>query len=114
MDEMLKYQAPGFNAVVVCLIATMATDSGFAQLPDPAIERPGLVGDTLLDIQSPIPPMEQERDFFNASLHVEGLSEQEFSQKIAAIYASLLEDQEPLGAEFEAIWDANTDQLYES
>lgn len=26
----------------------------------------------------------------------------------------LLQDQEPLGAEFEAIWDANLDDLYES
>ncbi len=37
-----------------------------------------------------------------------------FGQQIAEIYALLLEGQEPLGAEFEAIWDANVDSLYEA
>ena len=30
------------------------------------------------------------------------------------VYDSLLQGQEPLGAEFEAIWDANVAELYES
>jgi len=36
-----------------------------------------------------------------------------FEREIAGVYASLSEGQEPLGAEFEAIWDANVDSLYE-
>ena len=32
---------------------------------------------------------------------------------MAPIYDSLLKGQEPLGAEFEAIWDANVGNLYE-
>ncbi|MCY4265713.1 MAG: hypothetical protein OXE78_12795 [Gammaproteobacteria bacterium] len=40
--------------------------------------------------------------------------ETSFDQKIADVYAMLTEGQESLGAEFEAIWDANVDQLYES
>jgi hypothetical protein len=37
-----------------------------------------------------------------------------FGQQVAEIYALLLERQEPLGGEFEAIWDANVDSLYEA
>ena len=33
---------------------------------------------------------------------------------MAPVYESLLKDQEPLGAEFEAVWDANVGDLYES
>lgn len=32
---------------------------------------------------------------------------------MAPVYDSLLKGQEPLGAEFEAIWDANVADLYE-
>ena len=35
-------------------------------------------------------------------------------RKHADVYASMLQGQEPLGAEFEAIWDANVAGLYES
>mgnify|MGYP000945778106 CR=1 FL=1 len=38
----------------------------------------------------------------------------DFAREIAGLYADLLEGQEPLGAEFEAIWDANVDELYET
>ena len=37
-----------------------------------------------------------------------------FGQVIATIYASLLDNQVPLGAEFEAVWDDNLSQLFES
>lgn len=37
-----------------------------------------------------------------------------FEQGIADVYAILSKDQEPLGAEFEAVWDANAAQLYNS
>ena len=39
---------------------------------------------------------------------------QEFGQKIASVYAALAEGQKPLGKEFESVWDANIEQLYES
>lgn len=42
------------------------------------------------------------------------VSEVDFAREISKFYANLLEGQEPLGAEFEAVWDENTDILYES
>jgi len=36
-----------------------------------------------------------------------------FANGIAQIYASLLDGQEPLGSDFEKIWDENTGYLYE-
>ena len=33
---------------------------------------------------------------------------------MAPVYADLMKGQEPLGAEFEAIWDANVADLYEA
>lgn len=38
----------------------------------------------------------------------------DFAKDIASIFAVLSEGQEPLGAEFEAVWDANVDSLYQS
>lgn len=38
----------------------------------------------------------------------------DFAREIASIFASLSEGQQPLGAEFEAVWDANVDTLYQS
>lgn len=38
----------------------------------------------------------------------------EFAQRVARLYANLAEGQEPLGREFEEIWDAHADDLYES
>lgn len=38
----------------------------------------------------------------------------DFAQEIASIFASLSDGQVPLGAEFEAVWDANADSLYQS
>lgn len=40
--------------------------------------------------------------------------QQEFAHRISAVYATLLEKQESLGADFEAVWDENVDRLYES
>jgi hypothetical protein len=37
-----------------------------------------------------------------------------FAREIAKVYAALSDGQEPLGAEFEAVWDANVDSLYEA
>ena len=37
-----------------------------------------------------------------------------FVKEIADIYSALAESQEPLGSEFEAVWDSNVESLYES
>lgn len=37
-----------------------------------------------------------------------------FGQVITTIYATLLDNQVSFGAEFEAVWDDNVSQLYES
>ena len=37
-----------------------------------------------------------------------------FAAEIASVYAALSDTQGPLGSEFEAVWDANVDHLYES
>ena len=37
-----------------------------------------------------------------------------FYEELAEIYLNLVSNQERLGAEFEAIWDANINELYES
>ena len=39
---------------------------------------------------------------------------QHIEQEISQVFASLSEGQEPLGSEFEAVWDENLDVLYES
>jgi hypothetical protein len=51
--------------------------------------------------------------YFEKSLKF-GSTAQDFADSVARVYASLLQGQEPLGAEFEAIWDANVADLYES
>lgn len=38
---------------------------------------------------------------------------EDFASEIAAVYASLSEGQEPLGKDFETVWDTNVDKLYE-
>ena len=42
------------------------------------------------------------------------VADEEFAREIASVFATLSEGQEPLGPEFEAVWDANVDVLYES
>ena len=39
---------------------------------------------------------------------------QHIEQEISQVFASLSEGQEPLGYEFEAVWDENLDVLYQS
>jgi hypothetical protein len=41
------------------------------------------------------------------------MTREELDAEIAAIYKSLAERQERLGAEFEAVWAANIEELYE-
>ncbi len=44
----------------------------------------------------------------------ERISDREFSHRVASVYASLLADQQPLGAEFERVLMGGLGQLYES
>lgn len=50
--------------------------------------------------------------FFDSSI-VE-MTDKGFAREIASVFATISEGQEPLGAEFEAVWDGNVDTLYES
>ena len=53
--------------------------------------------------------------FFEKSLAIAPTTiSYDFAQEIASIFASLSEGQQPLGAEFEAVWDANLDALFQS
>lgn len=45
---------------------------------------------------------------------ISDLNSGSFAGRISEFYASLLKGQEPLGLEFESVWDANVDKLYES
>lgn len=53
--------------------------------------------------------------FFETSRAAEPkMDRHDFAQEIARVFASLSEGQEPLGSEFEAVWDENLDVLYQS
>jgi len=53
--------------------------------------------------------------FFEASLESDdSFSTNNFAEKIAAVYETLLEGQEPLGREIEEVWDKSIGELYES
>jgi len=53
--------------------------------------------------------------FFEKSIAImPATTSHDFAQEIASVFASLSEGQEPLGVEFEAVWDANVDALYQS
>jgi hypothetical protein len=51
--------------------------------------------------------------YFERSLKFSA-TEQDFADSVAGVYATLLQGQEPLGPDFEAIWDANVADLYEA
>ncbi len=42
------------------------------------------------------------------------VTDEKFAKEIASVFAILSRGQEPLGAEFESVWDDNVDTLYES
>jgi len=55
--------------------------------------------------------------FFENSLSTDtqlSQTPQNFTNQLVSIFTKLCEDQIPLGSEFEAIWDANIPELYES
>ncbi len=86
-----------------------------------------VIGDlTLAPIEAPWPTQEQNfkitqdaPSFSNyASPYIPNsnlsIISQNFAAEIAKMFSVLSEDQEPFGSEFEAVWDANLNELYES
>ena len=104
MNESVQYHVPTATAAVVSL-ATALGVSDVSNTPWPSHESPLYV--TRYN--------EPTFSFVGQSLIIMDLTTAEdFRLKISAVYASLSEGQTPLGAEFEAVWDNNIDQLYES
>ena len=90
----------------------MATTSVFA------LSAALAVGNTEWPVHKPIYSTNQSSptfSFFEVSRAAESkMTAHEFAQEISLVFASLSEDQEPLGSEFEAVWDENLDVLYQS
>lgn len=76
------------------------------------------VGNTEWPVHKPIYSTNQSSptfSFFEASCAAEPkMTVHDFAQEISQVFTSLSEDQEPLGSEFEAVWDENLDVLYQS
>lgn len=100
MNETVQYQTTLGTFAVVGLTAAIA-----AGVTWPIYETPAFFAEHSRPTYS----------FFEESLTLaEPSTAQDFGREIVAVYASLSEGQEPLGAEFEAVWDANVADLYES
>ena len=99
MNEIVKPHLLPMNFAVIGLSAAIAAGT----VAWPVRETPAYV--TLRDGST--------FSYFEKSLRF-GSTAQDFADGIARVYASLLQGQEPLGAEFEAVWDANVSDLYES
>jgi hypothetical protein len=100
MNEIVRYRTSPATFAVVGLTAAMAASATW-----PARETPAYLTTHSGSTYS----------FFEKSLTLaEPSTAQDFGREIAAVYASLSEGQEFLGAEFEAVWDANVASLYES
>ena len=68
-------------------------------------------GPAVLEANQNIPTF----SFFNASLESQdNFPGNNFAEKIAAVYETLLEGQEPLGKDIEEAWDKSVGELYES
>ncbi len=100
MTERMQYRTTSSTIAVVGVAAAMAMGTSW---PTPETQA------FVTDHNGPT------FSFFEASLTLDELSTaQDFGREIATVYASLSDGQEPLGAEFEAVWDANVADLYES
>ena len=99
MNEIVKPRPMPMNFAVIGLSAAIAAGTTIW----PVRDNPAYV--TLRDGST--------FSYFEKSVRF-GSTAQEFADGVARFYASLLQGQEPLGAEFEAVWDANVADLYES
>jgi hypothetical protein len=95
MNE-IQYRAATATAAIVGLNAALAVGQATWPAPEPLY---------VTEHSSP------SFSFFEVSLNT---TNQDFAKEIASVFAELSKGQEPLGAEFEAVWDDNLDALYES
>ena len=107
MSKVIQHRAPSATVALVGVSAILAAgqETWPKQEAWPEKETPAYV------------TTHSERTFSTSEKELtdhEPTEAQDFGRKIAAVYAALSEGQEPLGAEFEAVWDANVTQLYES
>lgn len=99
MNEIVLHRGVTATAVIVGINAALA------------------VGNTTWPAQIPTYVTSQNFpsfSFFGVEKSVRPSMSRDFSQEIATIFSALSDNQEPLGKEFESIWDANVDQLYQS
>ena len=102
MNENIKVRA-------VLIAATVGLNSYSAVDQKQVQEQP--------DLARPEPPYVTGQSTPSAHLSeisTSAFTPQQFANEIASIFAELSKDQEPLGADFKAVWDANIAELYES
>ena len=98
--EVIQNSALSATTAIMAMAAMMVVDDVPRKNPTPAYS-------TFHDVPT--------FSFSEGTLYFAEVSDmQKFAQEIASIYADLAAKQEPLGREFEVVWDANVDQLYES
>ena len=97
---------------IILLYTKMATTSVIALSTALAVEN------TEWPVHKPIYSTNQSSStfsFFEVSRVAEPkMTAHDFAQEVSQVFASLSDGQEPLGSEFEAVWDENLDVLYQS
>lgn len=99
MNDLVSYQTKSPFAAI-SLTAALAIPVGWPA-PVPKVVVPTHVGATYSGFQTHLTP-------------VPLAAHDPFTAQVSEFYATLSEGQEPLGAEFEAVWDANVATLYEA
>jgi hypothetical protein len=100
MSEIVSYRNVTATAAIVGFNAALAIGASSWPAPEPLYST----------IQS-----NSTYSFFEKSLQVSpATTSPDFANDIAGVFAALSEGQQPLGADFEAVWDANVDALYQS
>lgn len=103
MNNILERHSVSTTAAMVSFTAALAVGGGLPYWP--RHETPILT----------TTHAESSYSFFEKSLAFEAADMKlDFASQIVDIYASLSVGQEPLGTEFEAVWDANVASLYEA
>lgn len=100
MINHLQIPSSSATMALVGISALMAT----GQAHWPAREEPAYA----------VPPSISTVSFFERTIILPAPPALDFEHEIASIYAALSEGQEPLGAEFEAAWEAIAPSLYEA
>lgn len=105
MNNAVSYDASPATVGTLAFAAGLMLANGLPQVEWPTNDNPLYIADHMASTYSPV------MQSLSFAADEAGFS---FAQKIAKIYATLAEGQEPLGEEFEAIWDANVNSLYEA